>query len=723
MATYKHIRSATANKRPTTSIADGQLAINTNTASPGLFFKDSAGTGIVKVGPVHVGTTAPNSTPAAGGSSGNYLGEQWLDTSVSPAQMKVWNGSAWIGVVADELPVSKLQDGAARQLIQTDAAGTGVEWTSNIDVPGTLDVTGASTLDSTLSVAGVSSFASGSAAAPSLTFTGDTNTGIYRPGADQVAISTNGVGRLFIDASGRVGIGTSPANDFDVVKTSSGATSTARIASTAPSGINNANLILDSGGSGSSTLRFDYEGSTNFASISSESSTKTLIFSTNATERLRITSDGKLGLGTSSPSSKLYVLGDASNYGITTEAPSGYGSVTFKQTSGNSISVGMLSNNLFVYDNAAGFTRLTLDSSGRLGIGTTSPNASLDVVGVGRFSGGSGYVSFGDNGFIRTDAANELRFQGGTSGTSFWKSGLSSESARIDNSGRLLVGTSTSRTGYKFETEGTASNNGWASFSHNSNDVVGAILKLLKSRGTAVGSNTIVQSGDIVGRIDFDGTDGSINQTAAQIYAVIDGTPGANDMPGRLVFSTTADGASSPTERMRITNTGYIFASGNESGSNVNRIAPVTDDVGYLGDSGHRWQAVYATNGTIQTSDEREKTDIQDSILGADFIRSLRPVSYRWKIGGYETTFDEDGNRVDTPVPGVRNHYGFIAQEVKQACGNADFGGWLLEDLDDPNSKQSLRLHEFISPMVKALQEALNEIDTLKAKVAALEAQ
>jgi hypothetical protein len=148
MATYKHLRSSTANKRPTTSITDGQLAINTNTASPGLFFKDSAGTGIVKVGPVHVGTTAPNATPAAGGSSGNYLGEQWLDTSVSPAQMKVWNGSAWVGIVADELPVSKLQDGDARQLLQTDAAGTGVEWTSNVDVPGTLDVTSTATFDS-----------------------------------------------------------------------------------------------------------------------------------------------------------------------------------------------------------------------------------------------------------------------------------------------------------------------------------------------------------------------------------------------------------------------------------------------------------------------------------------------------------------------------------------------------------------------------------------------
>jgi hypothetical protein len=200
MATYKHLRSSTANKRPTTSITDGQLAINTNTASPGLFFKDSAGTGIVKVGPVHVGTTAPNATPAAGGSSGNYLGEQWLDTSVSPAQMKVWNGSAWVGIVADELPVSKLQDGDARQLLQTDAAGTGVEWTSNVDVPGTLDVTSTATFDS------IARHPLGSAAAPTLTFTGDPNTGIYSPGADQVAVATNGTGRLFVDASGNVGV-------------------------------------------------------------------------------------------------------------------------------------------------------------------------------------------------------------------------------------------------------------------------------------------------------------------------------------------------------------------------------------------------------------------------------------------------------------------------------------------------------------------------------------
>jgi len=49
----------------------------------------------------------------------------------------------------------------------------------------------------------------GTAALPGLAFDGDTNTGIYSPGADQVAISTNGTGRLFVDASGRLGLGTS----------------------------------------------------------------------------------------------------------------------------------------------------------------------------------------------------------------------------------------------------------------------------------------------------------------------------------------------------------------------------------------------------------------------------------------------------------------------------------------------------------------------------------
>jgi len=143
----QHLRASVANKRPAPSgMSDGQLAINTNDASPGLFFKNAGGT-LVKIGPVHIGMTAPNATPASGGTSGNTAGELWLDTSLTPNELKAWDGSAWVSSLPTEIPVSKLADGSARQLLQTDAAGTGVEWASNIDVPGTLDVTGNATFD------------------------------------------------------------------------------------------------------------------------------------------------------------------------------------------------------------------------------------------------------------------------------------------------------------------------------------------------------------------------------------------------------------------------------------------------------------------------------------------------------------------------------------------------------------------------------------------------
>jgi hypothetical protein len=61
-----------------------------------------------------------------------------------------------------------------------------------------------------------------------------------------------------------------------------------------------------------------------------------------------------------------------------------------------------------------------------------------------------------------------------------------------------------------------------------------------------------------LGKLAGTGADGTIYQSA-QIFAAVDGTPGANDMPGRLVFSTTSAGASTSTERMRITNGGNLL--------------------------------------------------------------------------------------------------------------------------------------------------------------------
>ncbi|NBS71674.1 hypothetical protein EBT31_22595, partial [bacterium] len=88
-----------------------------------------------------------------------------------------------------------------------------------------------------------------------------------------------------------------------------------------------------------------------------------------------------------------------------------------------------------------------------------------------------------------------------------------------------------------------------------------------KSNSGTVGTHSIVSSGDTLGTHVFAGSDGTAFIPAAYVAAAVDGTPGTNDMPGRLVFSTTADGASSPTERMRIASTGAIGLSGANYGT------------------------------------------------------------------------------------------------------------------------------------------------------------
>ncbi len=86
----------------------------------------------------------------------------------------------------------------------------------------------------------------------------------------------------------------------------------------------------------------------------------------------------------------------------------------------------------------------------------------------------------------------------------------------------------------------------------------GASITLAQSRNTSVGSHTVVNSGDTVGALQFAGSDGTDFIRAARISGEIDGTPGTGDMPGRLVFFTTADGASTPTERLRIDSAGTV---------------------------------------------------------------------------------------------------------------------------------------------------------------------
>jgi hypothetical protein len=136
------------------------------------------------------------------------------------------------------------------------------------------------------------------------------------------------------------------------------------------------------------------------------------------------------------------------------------------------------------------------------------------------------------------------------------------ERMRIDSSGRLLVGTTTAVTQSavtpRMQLSGIDNNTSSFSASQYNNSIAAPILLLNKSRGASAGSYTEVSSGDFLGRLLFSGADGTAFIQAASIAAQVDGTPGTNDMPGRLVFSTTADGASTPTERLRIDSAGNI---------------------------------------------------------------------------------------------------------------------------------------------------------------------
>ena len=392
--------------------------------------------------------------------------------------------------------------------------------------------------------------------------------------------------------------------------------------------------------------------------------------------------------------------GDTSGF-IEISAPSVAGSttITLPATSGGDFLVTDSNGDL----NVDSGTLFVDASTNRVGIGTTSPTMNLEVSGnqptvrINTTTTGYTGLEYSTNG--TTDGG--IYYNGTDDRMEFYTADTTGDPQTvIDGSGRLLVRTN------EFPS-GTAAT---AVFKSNSAGVYGARLVLQHT-------TTTPNSGDDLGLLQFtDGSTSSLNE-AARIGVFRDGgtwTSGSSH-PGRLVFYTTPNGASSSTERMRIQSNGAIqFQNTSEFYCNPNNSST-------LGRSANRWSAVWASNGTIQTSDERLKTEVTNSSLASDFIKALRPVSYKWIEGGKRHTgeYDEDNNWVYESTPGQRTHWGFIAQEVKQVADDAgvDFGGWVLEDKDDPESTQSLRYDQFIAPLTKALQEALAKIETLEQRL------
>jgi hypothetical protein len=728
------------------------------------------------------------------------------------------------------------------------------------------------------------SYPLGSAAAPTLTFTGDANTGIYSPGADQVAISTNGTGRLFVASDGRVGVGGAPEANINFDVTSTGTTIIRSYATAS----NQAYLSAAGNNATVGTSSFDIIQDGTSVAYLFQRANQSLIFGTNNTERMRLDSSGRLGLGTSGPQAELnvakvggastvYIESDAGNnattsilrfggasgrsasiqgfrgassnihsldfytynsadvfgmrltstgLGIGTSSPGATLAVdssstalmsTYNSTNANGGYIELRSSGTVYGDigtaaqlvtsgSASDFclngrgsrglvlgtnnaSRLYINSSGNVGIGTTSPSHLLDIANAASFTGlrlirtnnnnsllftvnssdtiinaaGSGTAaltfqtesteraridSSGRVGIGTTSPGHALHVSNGNDSASGEFVGITiggtnsgnartgsiikdtttfdliyrnqnfssalgahvfrngpSEHARIDSSGRLLVGTSSARTGIdggaapSLQVEGSTLAGASITVTRNSNDTSPPVIYLSKSRST---SYSVVSSGDNLGVIGFTGADGSITVSAATIKAEVDGTPGTNDMPGRLVFSTTADGASSPTERMRIASTGRITIEANSTtgGIYVNN---------WSTGAGNSTVKYSSTTGqlTYDTSSRLVKTDIEDCPYGLEQIKLLRPRQYF---------------RVDDQ----RNEIGFVADEVASVMPEfVPVGPKSIITKNEDDTEEiplAVNYDKITAVLTKALQQALTKIETLEAKVAALEA-
>ena len=247
------------------------------------------------------------------------------------------------------------------------------------------------------------------------------------------------------------------------------------------------------------------------------------------------------------------------------------GSVNFNVTSGiqtfNDVRVGgaLTVAGVLTFDDVT-----NVDSVGyatfRSGInaqGAGSTTTTLNVTGVSTFAGD---VSIADKIIHTGDTNTSIRFP---AADTFTVETAGSERLRVTGA-NLLVGTNAARSNLNDSSIETriqieaAGDNDSAALSIISNagttnsEKRSGLLVLGRTRGTSNGATTVVVEDDQVGMIEFKGMDGTSFTTAASIKAQVDGSVGTDDMPGRLVFLTSADGSAIPTERLRITSAGDV---------------------------------------------------------------------------------------------------------------------------------------------------------------------
>jgi hypothetical protein len=398
-----------------------------------------------------------------------------------------------------------------------------------------------------------------------------------------------------------------------------------------------------------------------------------------------------------------------------------------------------------------GTEALRVNSSQNVGIGTSSPTAASSRRGLvlrGNANGAELIVQSTSatdgtsDGFSLTTVGTDAYLFNRLNGFTAFATN-NTERMRLDASGRLLIGDTTSRSNLAIgQAQVQIASASFSTFSMfgNANNTDGSYIALSKARGGTLGGTTAVQSGDILGGIFFEGYNGTGFATAAQIYTKVDGTVSGSQMPGRLEFYTTPTGSNSAVERARITSTGELLVGaagmgniygarlsveGTSGGSTASEFRVLGSALStaatyfikadnntttsnvfckFVINSGGAASGQINANGASAAafgswSDERLKENIVDLPPQLSNICALRPVEFDY--------IESEGGG---------HQIGFVAQQMEaiypDVIGEREDGmksitGW---------SKTEARL-------VKAIQELKAIVDAQAAEIAALKAQ
>ncbi|NBW20943.1 MAG: tail fiber domain-containing protein, partial [Caulobacteraceae bacterium] len=437
----------------------------------------------------------------------------------------------------------------------------------------------------------------GTAAAPAIVPTGDTNTGIFFPAADTIAFSEGGTEAMRIDSSGNIGIGTtSPASRLSVTGSTSGVAVDVNYSGGISAGTEYSALRFTASNSsfvGSEIRGINTNGGTNLGNLS---------ILTSGTERLRIDSSGRVGIGSTSPA-RLLTIDNATNpeIGLYTS-----GTERVKLSTG-----GSAASQLAI--DVGGAERLRIDSSGNVGVGTASPSAKLQVNSssddILRLVATAPFLSFYNSstrmGYIRANSGNfGIVSEDSSTPVTIYTAG--NERLRITSGGNLLVGT-------------TSAN------------------------------------------------------------------PSGATTDGRVVIQATGGGASALV-CCTSTTTAYNVISIENGNGQVGRIQTNASATSYL-----------------TSSDYRLKENVMPLTDGLAKVALLKPCVFKWKVDG------TDGQ-------------GFIAHELQEVCPYAVGGEKDAVNANGEIEPQGIDQSKIVPILTAALKEAITEIETLKSKVAALEA-